>query len=86
MVKEEKKQQVGEIKELFKKYPVIGILDLYKMPSRQLQAIRKNVRGESIIKMWKKSLIKRAIDDIKDKENIHKIVILLNPRYQHIHI
>ena len=74
MVKEEKKQQVEEMKELFKKYSVIGILDLYKMPSRQLQAIKKNVREESVIKMWKKSLIKRAIDDIKDKENIHKIL------------
>lgn len=73
MVKEEKKQQVEEIKELFKKYPVIGILDLYKMPSRQLQKIKKNLRGESVIKMWKKSLIKLAINEIKDKKNITKI-------------
>jgi large subunit ribosomal protein L10 len=73
MVKEEKKQQVEEIKELTEKYPVIGILDLYKMPSRQLQMIRKNLRGESVIKMWKKSLIKRAIDKIEGKENIDKL-------------
>lgn len=74
MVREEKKQELEKIKELFKKYPVIGILDLYKMPSRQLQAIKKSLRKNVLIKMWKKRLIKRTLDNIKDKKNIQKIL------------
>lgn len=74
MVREEKKQELEKIKELFKKYPVIGILDLYKMPSRQLQAIKKSLRENVLIKMWKKRLIKRTLDNIKDKKNIQKIL------------
>jgi len=74
MVREEKKEELEKIKELFKKYPVIGILDLYKMPSRQLQAIKKSLRENALIKMWKKRLIKRTLDNIKDKKNIQKIL------------
>jgi len=74
MVSEEKKKEMEKIKELIKKYTVIGLMDLYKMPSRQLQAIRKSMRDNALIKMCKKRLIKRVLDSIKDKENIQKIL------------
>jgi len=70
MVSERKKQDVKRIRELIEKYPVIGILDLFKMPSRQLQSIRKDLRGNVLMKMCKKRLIKLALKDVKGKKNI----------------
>jgi len=73
MVSERKKQEVKKIKELMEKYPVIGMLDLFKMPSRQLQSIRKSLRGNVLMKMSKKRLIKLVLKDVKGKKDIEKI-------------
>lgn len=73
MVSEKKKQGVVEIKQLVEKYPVIGMLDLFKMPSRQLQYIRKSIRGNVLLKMCKKRVILLALKDIKSKEGIEKL-------------
>ncbi|MEM5777045.1 MAG: 50S ribosomal protein L10 [Candidatus Aenigmatarchaeota archaeon] len=64
MTRKEKAAILKEIIENSKKYPVIGIVDLYKMPSRQLQAIRKDLREELVIKMYKKKLIKKAFSEL----------------------
>ncbi len=64
MVRDEKTAALKEIMENAKKYPVIGIVDLYKMPSRQLQAIRKDLRGNVIIKMYKKKIIQKAFSEL----------------------
>jgi len=73
MVSERKKQEVNRIRELIEKYPVIGILDLFKMPSRQLQFIRKSLRENVLIEMYKKRLIKLALKDMRSKKDIEKI-------------
>ena len=73
MVSEKKKREVSKIKELIEKYQVIGILDLFKMPSRQLQNIRKSLRGDALIKMSKKRMIKLALENIKEKKEIQKL-------------
>jgi len=73
MVSERKKQEVNRIRELIEKYPVIGILDLFKMPSRQLQSIRKSLRENVLMKMYKKRLIKLALKDVKGKKDIEKL-------------
>jgi large subunit ribosomal protein L10 len=73
MVSEKKKQEVITIKQMIEKYPVIGIIDLFKMPSRQLQSIRKNLEGSALIIMHKKRVIALAVKEIKDKENIEKL-------------
>lgn len=70
MVSEEKKREVLEIKELIEKYPVIGMLDLFKMPSKQLQSIRKSLSDKLLIKMSKKRITALALKDIKSKKNI----------------
>ena len=72
MVSEKKKQEVQEITKLMEKYPVIGILDLFKLPSKQLQSIRKDLRNEVFMKMSKKRLIQRALEQIK-KESVKKL-------------
>ncbi len=67
MVTESKKEEVKKLAEMMQKYPVIGLVDLFKMPSRQLQAIRKDLRGIAEIKMVKKRLIALAIKEAKRK-------------------
>ena len=40
-VSNKKKEEVNQLKELMKKYKVVGIIDLTGMPSPQLQRMRK---------------------------------------------
>jgi len=76
MVSEKKKHEVIEIKELIEKYPVVGLIDLFKMPSRQLQSIRKSMRKDALIKMCKKSVLLLALKNVTGKKNIQKLTEL----------
>jgi len=73
MVSKKKVKEVAEIKELIDKYPVVGLIDLFKMPSRQLQSIRKAVRKDALIKMCKKSVLSLALKNVTGKKNIQKL-------------
>jgi len=68
MVSKKKLDEVKKVKELVGKYPVIGVIDLFKMPSRQLQAIKKELRGKALMRMTKKRLIKLVLEDCKKKD------------------
>lgn len=72
MVSQKKLSEVKDIIENSNQYSVIGIVDLAKMPSKQLQAIRKEIRGNVIIKMYKKRLIERAFKEM-NKEGLMKL-------------
>ena len=72
MVKEEKLKAVETLRGEIEKAPVIGLIDMHKMPSKQLQEIRKCLRGKTKIKMVKNIILKFAIDGAK-KENIKDI-------------
>ncbi|MCX8178284.1 MAG: 50S ribosomal protein L10 [Candidatus Aenigmarchaeota archaeon] len=72
MVKQEKIQAMKEIIESCKKHPVIGIIDMYKIPSKQLQSIRKDLRSQLVIKMYKKKIIQKAFSETK-LENLMKL-------------
>ncbi|MBL7206016.1 MAG: 50S ribosomal protein L10 [Candidatus Aenigmarchaeota archaeon] len=65
MVSKKKLQVVKEMKEEMKKYPVIGLLDMHKMPARQLHEIRNSLRGDVVIRMVKKRLIKLILKESK---------------------
>ena len=69
MVKEEKLKAVETLRGEIEKAPVIGLIDMHKMPSKQLQEIRKGLRGKAKIKMVKNIILKFAIDGAK-KEKI----------------
>src|SRR3989338_1320862 len=62
-----KKEEVNQLKDLMKKYKVIGIIDLTGMPSPQLQKMRKRLK-DSLIKITKKRLIKIALEDVKESK------------------
>lgn len=72
MVKEEKSNAVEELKNLIEKYPVIGLIDMHKMPSRQMQQIKKQLRDKALMKMIKKSTLTYAIK-AANKEKISEI-------------
>lgn len=73
MVSERKREEVKRIRELMERYPVIGVLDLFKMPSRQLQLVRKSLRGEAVITMPKKRLMGLAFKGVKTKKDLEKL-------------
>lgn len=62
MVKEWKIKAVEELKEMISKYPVVGIVSLYKIPSAAFQKIKHELGEEAKIKVSKKSIIFRALE------------------------
>lgn len=58
-----KKAEVDELKNLMLSHDTVAVADLAYMPSKQLQDIRKAVRGNIIVKASKKNLIKIAIEE-----------------------
>ncbi len=63
-----KKEQVVAFAKLMKEYPVVGIVNVANLPSRQFQILRKKLRKEALILMGKTQFIKMAIDDVKDSK------------------
>lgn len=76
MVKEEKINAIKMLKEKIEKSPVIGLVDLHKMPSKQMQEIRKTLRGKAKIEVVKKVVLKFAVDGVK-RENIKELEQLM---------
>lgn len=72
MVREEKLEAVEKLKELIRSYKTIGIVEMNKMPTKQLQEIKKVLDENAHIKMIKKSILVRAIEKSK-KEDINKL-------------
>ncbi len=72
-----KMDEVEHLVELFKKYPNIAVIEVAKLNDRQIQEIRKILRGRAIIRMSKKSLQLRAVEKFKEeskKENLDELV------------
>ena len=75
MVSERKKQELQELMALIQKHSVIGILDLFGLPSKQLQSIRSELRGRALIRMSKKRIIKMALKQV-NKGNLEELTRL----------
>lgn len=68
MVVEEKRKRVEDLKKMIEAHKVIGIINMHKMPSMQLQQIRKELRGKAAILMVKKSILKFALEKLENNE------------------
>ncbi len=66
MLKTEKPLEVREIRELASSHKVIGILNMHKLPTKQLQQIRESLRGKATIRMSKKTVMKRSLEGKKE--------------------
>ena len=62
-IPEYKKRIVAEISDLIKNKKTILIASIKDLPASQFQEISKKLRGKAIVKVPKKNLIFRAIDD-----------------------
>lgn len=63
-----KEEEVDKLKNLILEYPIVGIVNMENIPARQLQKMRTILRGDVLIKMSKKSLMKRALEKASKEE------------------
>lgn len=63
-----KQKTVKEFEELIEKYDIVGSVNMQYMPAKQLQKMRDTLRDTAEIKMAKRSLIKKAIENVKNKK------------------
>ena len=73
-IPEWKKEEVKDILRLVNEYPIFGIVDLENLPALQLQRIRIKLEAMLDLKMTKKRLIKIALQQLKDKPEIEKVI------------
>ncbi|TFF95163.1 MAG: 50S ribosomal protein L10 [Promethearchaeota archaeon] len=69
-------EEVNKLLELFKEYDNVIIIMVSNINDKQVQSMRKRLRGDAVIKMAKKSLLERAIKKYKEesgKENLDKL-------------
>ncbi|MFH1971981.1 MAG: 50S ribosomal protein L10 [archaeon] len=64
VVSKKKKDVVAEFKKLAKQYPVIGLVDMENLPTKQLQRMRSNLKGIVVIRMTKGRLIKVVFKEL----------------------
>ncbi|MEM5844361.1 MAG: 50S ribosomal protein L10 [Candidatus Aenigmatarchaeota archaeon] len=76
MAREEKIAKKEELKEMIRRYKVIGLIDIFKLPSKQFQEIRKEIREKGIIKVVKKSILLHALKEleVKNLDELEKII------------
>jgi len=65
MSKEWKVQKVQELAKEIDSHPVVGMLDLSKLPAADLQKIKRQLRGKARIVMTKKAVLTRALQASK---------------------
>ena len=73
MVSQKKLDTVKQVSAEIKDYSIIGILDMHKLPAKQLYDIRNKLRGKAKILMVKKRLIKYIFKDA-GKKDIDKLL------------
>ena len=72
MTREMKEQKVEEFRQKLEDNPVVGILDMQNLPSRQLQQMKKQMKDFADIKMSRKTLMDIAIDQA-DRDGVGQL-------------
>jgi large subunit ribosomal protein L10 len=73
-ITEEKRNEVEDVKRLFKKYSVAGIVNLEGLPTLMLQRIKKSLGDKVDLKITKKRFMKIAIDELGNEvKEINKL-------------
>jgi large subunit ribosomal protein L10 len=70
--REQKEEIVEHMEEQIDEHPVVGILDMHNLPSKQLQQIKKEMKEFANIRMERKTLMKLAIEN-SDKEGVDQL-------------
>ncbi len=70
--REEKEEIVEDLGERIEDKPVIGILDMNNLPSKQLQQIKKEMKEFANVRMERKTLMNLAIENA-EKEGVEQL-------------
>ncbi|MBU5536973.1 MAG: 50S ribosomal protein L10 [Candidatus Aenigmatarchaeota archaeon] len=63
MTTEKKEKELNELKNLLRNYKVIGVVNMMKMPTREMQLIKKSLGDKALIKVSKKTLVEIAMKE-----------------------
>ncbi len=66
--KKAKERTVNEFVQLLAEYPIIGVVNMINLPTKQLQNMRAQLRNIVVLRMSKRRLMKKAIEKVKDKK------------------
>lgn len=67
-VSEQKKKIVNDLAKLIAEYPIIGAVNVENLPTAQLQKIREQLRGNVVLRIAKRRLIKLTIEKVKNEK------------------
>ena len=67
--RKEKESTVHDFAKLMEEYPIIGVVNMNNLPTKQLQNMRAQLRKTVVIRMTKRRLIKKAIELAKAKRH-----------------
>jgi len=73
----EKSREVDEVKSLIYQYKVIGVADLHKVRTAQLQELRRKLKKEAYLRVIKGTLVDKAVSECKDRPNIVELAKFL---------
>ena len=59
-----KREEVEEIKELSNTHDLIGLVDIYGIPAKQFQQIRRSLHGSAVVKVARNTLVAHAFNDL----------------------
>jgi large subunit ribosomal protein L10 len=76
---EKKTGQVAELTSLIEQSNVIGIVKISNIGTRQLQGIKRSLRGQATVKVVKNTLVKKAAEKVDGKKRgIEQLIPLLS--------
>jgi large subunit ribosomal protein L10 len=65
-IPEWKQEEVDQLTTLIDRYESIGVVNIAGIPSKQLQAMRRDLHGSAELRVSRNTLIVRAIEDVDD--------------------
>lgn len=69
----EKEEELKELVTLISNYPVVGVVNIEKLPSAQFQQIRKKLRSKLELKVAKNILLDKALEEVKSKPGLSSL-------------
>jgi len=61
-----KQAEVDELVDFLKRYDAVGVVGVTGIPSRQLQAMRRELHGKAEVRMSRNTLMARAVEQVDD--------------------
>jgi large subunit ribosomal protein L10 len=85
-VPEWKKEEVDELVDFVEGYGSVGVVSVTGIPSRQLQAMRRDLHGKAALRMSRNTLVVRALEQVGEgfedlAEHVSGLVALVGTNY-----